>query len=77
MKNIDEILEKCIQTNSKKTKEKLLDNYCDFCMKQISLETDKDCLKIMLFNNKITENDFEYYNKKIDKKLKDLLNGNF
>jgi hypothetical protein len=46
-------------------------------MKQISLETDKDCLKIMLFNNKITENDFEYYNKKIDKKLKDLLNGNF
>ena len=57
MKNIDEILQKCIQTNSKKTKEKLLDNYCDFCMKQISLEIDEMSLVDMYFENEISYKD--------------------
>lgn len=68
MKNIDEILQKCIRTNSKKTKEKLLDNYCDFCMKQISLEIDEMSLIDMYFENEISYQDWQYYNNIIQKK---------
>lgn len=68
MKNIDEILQKCIRTNSKKTKEKLLDNYCDFCMKQISLEIDEMSLVDMYFENEISYKDCQSILNDIQKK---------
>lgn len=68
MKNIDEILQKCIRTNSKKTKEKLLDNYYDFCMKQISLEIDEMSLIDMCFENEISHKDCQSILNNIQKK---------
>lgn len=66
--NIDQMLQNCVEQNSHNSKQKLLDDFYDKTMKQISLEIDEMSLIDMYFENEISYKDWQQYNNIVQKK---------
>ena len=66
--NIDQMLQNCVEQNSHNSKQKLLDDFYDKTMKQISLEIDEMSLIDMYFENEISHKDCQSILNNIQKK---------